>query len=287
MFALWTLLALTYGGTHASMAAWHPATWPAGKLPLVVISHGAGGWERGHHDTAEYLAAHGFIVVAPRHLGDNVEDRSFQGTPRMWRGRPQQLRAAIEAAIADPTLGPHIDQDRIGAFGFSAGGYTVLVAAGGAVDLRRGVEHCAAHPDDHFCVETHGAVSIAEKTKTRFLERDWRIKAAVVAAPVGAFFDDGALADVRIPIRLYRAERDDVLTHPYHAERVHQLLPSAHDYVVVPGAGHYAFLAPFPPGLKQKIGSPAEDPPGFDRAAFHSRLNAELLAFFAKSLSGS
>lgn len=68
---------------------------------------------------------------------------------------------------------------------------------------------------------------------------------------------------------------------------MHSLLPRAHEYVVVPGAGHYAFLAPFPPELKQKIGSPAEDPPGFDRAAFHSRLNAELLAFFAKYLSGS
>lgn len=93
--------------------------------------------------------------------------------------------------------------------------------------------------------------------------------------------------DVTIPIRLDRAGADELLTQPSHAERVHEHLRRAHEYVVVPDAGHYAFLAPFPRELKQKIGSPAEDPPGFDRAAFHSRLNAELLAFFAKSLSGS
>jgi len=32
------------------------------------------------------------------------------------------------------------------------------------------------------------------------------------------------------------------------------------------------------------IGPPAEDPPGFDRAAFHARLNAEISAFFDRTL---
>ncbi|MGZ3426407.1 MAG: alpha/beta hydrolase family protein [Polyangia bacterium] len=282
--ALWTLLALGYGATHAPMAAWHPSLWPAGKLPLVVISHGAGGSERGHHDTAEYLAEHGFIVVAPRHVGDNVEDQSAQGTPRMWRDRPLQLRAAIDAALADPTMGPHIDRARIGAFGFSAGGYTVLVAAGAVADLQRAQHHCRAHREDAFCRETHDGDSLVGVAEPIVHARDPRLKAAVVAAPVGAFFDDVALADVKIPVRLYRAGADALLTHPYHAERVHARLPSTHDYVVVPGAGHYAFLAPFPPSLKSKVGAPAEDPPGFDRAAFHARLNAELAAFFARAL---
>jgi predicted dienelactone hydrolase len=285
--ALWTLLALTYGATHAPMAAWRPATWPKGLLPLVVISHGAGGSERGHHDAAEYLAEHGFIVVAPRHVGDNVEDRSAQGTPRMWRDRPQQLRQAIDAALADPTLGPHIDRKRIGAYGYSAGGYTVLVVVGAVADLQRLARHCRTHGDDAYCKETHDGASLADVAEPLVFARDPRIKAAVVAAPVGAFFEDDAFADARVPLRLYRAGEDALLTAPNHADQVHEHWPRAHEYVVVPGAGHYAFLTPFPSELKQKIGSPAEDPPGFDRSKFHSRLNAELLAFFAKSLSGS
>jgi predicted dienelactone hydrolase len=34
----------------------------AEKMPLIVISHGYGGWYLGHHDTAEALADGGFIV---------------------------------------------------------------------------------------------------------------------------------------------------------------------------------------------------------------------------------
>lgn len=37
------------------------------KLPLIVISHGYGGWYFGHHDTAEALADAGFLVVAINH----------------------------------------------------------------------------------------------------------------------------------------------------------------------------------------------------------------------------
>ncbi len=282
--ALWTLLSLTYGATHSPLAAWHPSVWPAGKLPLVVISHGAGGSERGHHDTAEYLAEHGYIVVAPRHLGDNVDDHSAWGTARMWRGRPEQLRAALDAALADPTIGPHVDRARIGVYGFSAGGYTVLVAAGAVANLARLPKHCAAHADDHACDPKNGPSEIRELADPMVRMPDPRIKAAVVAAPVGLFFDDKALDGVTIPLRLYRGARDEVLSQPYHAERVHGLLPRAHDYVVVPGAGHYAFLMVFPPELKDKVGEPALDPAGFDRAAFHGRLNAEIAAFFDRAL---
>ena len=48
----------------------------AGRFPLVVISHGTGGSELGHAWLAEGLAREGFVVVAPRHPGDNWEDRS-------------------------------------------------------------------------------------------------------------------------------------------------------------------------------------------------------------------
>jgi len=48
------------------------------KLPLVIFSHGRGGWFTMHHDTAEALADAGFVVAAINHPGDNGKD-SFSG----------------------------------------------------------------------------------------------------------------------------------------------------------------------------------------------------------------
>lgn len=44
------------------------------KLPLVIFSHGRGGWFGQHHDTAEALADAGFIVAAINHPGDTAND---------------------------------------------------------------------------------------------------------------------------------------------------------------------------------------------------------------------
>ena len=44
-----------------------------------------------------------------------------------------------------------IDAKQIGAFGYSAGGFTMLAAAGGEPDMTRVVEHCRSHPDYFDC----------------------------------------------------------------------------------------------------------------------------------------
>ena len=52
----------------------------------------------------------------------------------------------------------------------------------------------------------------------------------------------------------------------------------------VPGAAHYSFLAPFPPQMATPTFLPAQDPPGFDRAAFHAALYPEVEAFLTRHL---
>ena len=46
-------------------------------LPLIVISHGTGGGNEGHADTAQALADAGFVVAAVTHTGDNYRDQSY------------------------------------------------------------------------------------------------------------------------------------------------------------------------------------------------------------------
>ena len=59
----------------------------------------------------------------------------------------------IDKLLADPRFGPRIDATRIGAAGFSLGGYTVLALAGARLSRDQWERFCAEHPDDPNCVE--------------------------------------------------------------------------------------------------------------------------------------
>ncbi len=107
---------------------WYPAGPVSGRRPLIVISHGAGGDYRSHRDTAEALARAGFVVVAPTHTGDNWRDQS-RATDVVDRTR--QLSVLIDYMLGQWDAKAGVDPGRIGAFGFSSGGFTVLAAAGG------------------------------------------------------------------------------------------------------------------------------------------------------------
>jgi predicted dienelactone hydrolase len=257
----------------------------AGVFPAVVISHGSGGSHFAHRDTATTLARSGFVVAVPLHARNSFLDSSDVGTVQSYRERPRQVSAAIDAVLAQPSLAGRVDAQRIGAMGFSGGAYGVLVAAGGIAELSLMGQHCQAHPDDAFCIGGRQAgYSFADDDPDGLvvsLEPDRRIRAAVLMAPLGVVFGDGSLDRVDIPVRLYRAEHDESLTSPFHAERVRDLLPRPPEYAVAAGGGHFAFISPFPPGIG---GEAAHDPPGFDRAAYQAQLNAEVCEFFSRTL---
>src|SRR5260370_4926561 len=45
-------------------------------LPLIVVSHGSGGWFGAYRDTAAMLAAAGFVLAGPGHPRGNATDHS-------------------------------------------------------------------------------------------------------------------------------------------------------------------------------------------------------------------
>jgi predicted dienelactone hydrolase len=251
---------------------------PAGsRHPLIVISHGSGGSFSGHHDTAEALAEAGFVVAALTHPGDNWQDQS---KATEIESRPAALSALITYMLRDWPSHGVLDPVRVGAFGFSAGGFTVLAAAGGKPDLSRIGDHCGAHPDFFDCmlIKSHprGAVSWSNVM-------DQRIKAIVVAAPaLGFTFDKAGLAAVTVPVQLWRADDDHILPAPFYADAVRSALPGAVEFHEVQGAGHFDFLAPCAKGAPALV--ICASAPGFDRIAFHERFNAEIVGFFQKKL---
>lgn len=247
--------------------------------PLVVISHGTGGSMVDHYDTARALAQAGFVVAAITHTGDTRGDRSRS---QRITERPGQLIRLIDFMTTGWAGHDAIDLKRIGAFGFSSGGFTVLGAIGGKPDMSTVAAHCAEHPAFFTCALQQAPGVGAVPTKIAPVEYDRRIRAAVVLAPaLGFTFAPSGLKGVSIPVQLWRAEQDSVLPHPYYAEVVHRLLPKA-EYHVVPGAEHYDFMAPCSDTLAKV--APVICPKTIDRAAFHSTLNADVVRFFETAL---
>ncbi|TNC14274.1 hypothetical protein FF100_08865 [Methylobacterium terricola] len=87
-----------------------------------------------------------------------------------------------------------------------------------------------------------------------------------------------------MPVQLWRAGDDEILPAPHYVEPVAAALPHRPDLHLIDGARHYDFLAPCPPDLARRIPEICASAPGFDRAAFHARFNAAVVAFFGRSL---
>ncbi len=254
------------------------------RLPLVVLAHGNGGNFSGHADTALALAGAGFIVAAPTFLGDNYRDQS---RALDVFGRAGQFAAVIDFVTASWRQDA-VDPARIGAFGFSAGGLTALIAAGGRPDLRRVGPHCAAHPgwfDCRLVADHRGTSGARPAAATLPLPAMPPIRALGIAAPaLGFAFDRAGLAPVTQPVQLWEAADDRVLPNPDYAEIVRRSLPRKPELHVVPHAGHFDFLAPCPAALARIAPQICASAPGFDRAGFHRQFDAALVTFFTGAL---
>lgn len=282
---------------HATRDA-HPV---AGAKPLVVISHGHGGSDLGHHDLAVYLASHGFVVATLEHPGDNYHDMGGTGTASVLIGRPIQVKATISLLLADRRWSALIDPDRIGVTGFSAGGYTALLTIGAIPRFDLFVSYCRDHPDDTGSCGTPEFIAallrqsgqpsvqaymdaMQEKLDRWGTTDDPRVKAAFVMAPLGLVFDQAGLARVNRPVFLYYGQDDQVLPPRHNALHVASLLRTLSGSRMIPAAGHYVFLSPCSPQLKKEMPELCIDPHGVDRVAVHRQVDADALAFFRKTL---
>lgn len=247
-------------------------------LPLVVISHGNDGSALSHVDLAMDLADAGYVVAAPTHAGDNYADRSRQGSAALFSERAGQVRAAVDYVVNGWPQRNAVDPSRVGAYGFSAGGFTVLTLAGGKPDMSVIREHCSRTPEFVCKLLTQvGSPLVHSPDGVGAFEADHRIRAAAVAAPGLGFTFAGGLADVRVPVQVWHGDLDDAVPHATNGRVVEQALGVRADARTMAGATHLSFLAPC--GLL-KPSALCTDPASFDRVAAHKAMNAVVIGFF-------
>jgi predicted dienelactone hydrolase len=292
------------GGRQAQGAVWYPSptstqetrvgpyvvplarggTLQDGQLPLIVISHGTGGSLAAHVSLAIALADAGYVVAALSHPADHSQDTSGFGTPAQWVDRVRDLARLVDHITTTWRGAAQVDSRRIGAFGFSAGGYTVLTAMGARPDFAKLPVFCSEHPQDQLCPALMARWDTMAGVPSP--PADARLRAAVVAAPgLGALMNPQALRARASEVQLWLAEDDEVLPNAQHGDIVAKALGEAADKRIVPHAGHYAFITPCPPRLAEVVPAICRDAPNFDRQAFQQRFNAEVVQFFNLKLA--
>ena len=97
-----------------------------GSFPLVVYS--AGWFNRAPDNTilAEFLASHGYVVVAIPQLNPGLWTFEFASDARSVENQVRDLQVAISELGRDPL----VDRRRIAAMGYSTGGDVALLVAG-------------------------------------------------------------------------------------------------------------------------------------------------------------
>jgi predicted dienelactone hydrolase len=247
------------------------------RLPLVVISHSKGGSSLLHHDTAARLADAGFVVAAIDHPGHNFQDMSGLGRLDVYATRPADMHRLVDDMLGAWPARAVLDADRVGLFGFSAGGYTGLVVVGARPDFRLWLDRCEPASTTRACQ------ALRRNEQPAVPPRDRRIKAAVILDPLSAF-DAAGLQPVTVPVQLWASAFGGDGVAPEAVDAVHRNLPTPPDWHPVPGSAHFAFIAPCTPAMAQALREICSDPPGFDRAAFHAEFNTQVLAFFRQYL---
>ncbi|MGI9308657.1 MAG: alpha/beta hydrolase family protein [Gammaproteobacteria bacterium] len=216
---------------------WLPTS--AGPAPLILVSHGTGGYYDDHQWLVDVLVQNGFAVAVLNHPGDHRMDRTPEGLLRAW-DRPGDVSFLLTELLDDPQSASAIDVDRIAAVGYSSGGYTVIALAGGVYNPQMMGDYCTSELRGREC-------DLAEPTKVDFSGaggnfRDPRIKSVFAMAPaLGPGMTVEGLAAIEIPVGIITTEDDDLITPAHHAAHYAENIPGA-ELSTVPKGGHFVFV---------------------------------------------
>jgi predicted dienelactone hydrolase len=287
--------------TEGAAAENAPLAAGAATLPLIVVSHGTGGTSMDLSWLCAGLATRGYIVASVTHPGDNALEAPTVAGTTLWAMRTDDLARTIDGVLANSRFGPHVDRARIGAAGFSLGGYTVLALAGAHADIAQLNAYCEKKPTTPVCsgaatptipdVRARSlALSVSSPAyRTALAEnarshRDPRVKAVFAIAPaLGPAIDAASLGEIAVPVEIVAGFGDPIVPVDDNAIPDALAIPNAQLTILPKPAAHYTFLTDCAPAGRERFAPICEDA-GPQRIAVHdttARLAAE---FFARAL---
>jgi predicted dienelactone hydrolase len=268
-----------------------------GKYPLVALSHGTGGSAMQMAWLGTYLAARGYIAVAVNHPGNNgVTGYTTQGFVEGWE-RARDISTAITDMLSDPRFGERIDVGRIGAAGFSYGGYAMMELAGATTDSDQLLAWCSQvknacnPPEMPDLFQRFQAIEQQPEMQDAIRHsgdshRDARIRAVFAIAPaVARAFTPRSLQQISIPVEIVAGASDQIAPPAENAAFFAKNITEAQLTILNGGVGHYTFLEVCTDAGKKQWPQLCVDNPGVDRQAIHTETGQMAADFFDRELA--
>lgn len=139
-----------YQGVFEDLLAYNdvplsPTSWKAG-MPVLVHSHGYKGFAGNSGRLMCHFASHGWLSVAPAHVGNLINDTPGTLPLDIYIQRPHDIRAALDfigSLPADDELSGKTDLGHVAMSGHSFGSYTAWAIAGAPLDIAAFESRCA------------------------------------------------------------------------------------------------------------------------------------------------
>ena len=207
---------------------------------MVIVSHGSGGEFNDHQWLIDTLLDEGYIVSALNHPFNTTRDNTPEGIVSVW-DRPADVSLVLTDILENADKGQQIDAMRIGAAGFSSGGYTAIALAGAIFEPKLMETYCAGADHGPDCALGE-SVAYADYTGATQSYRDARFRSVFAMAPaVGSGITVQSLNAIEVPVFI-TASRDDELVYPkFSAERYAEHIPNS-TMSLIPSGGHFVFL---------------------------------------------
>lgn len=276
-----------YAGMRRDGVLASPGVAGDDPMPVLVFSHGNSSFAEQSYFMTEFFATHGWLVVAPDHVGNTFRDTGGGLDLHTAVYRPQDISAVLDwlgALPADDPLHGRASAD-IALSGHSFGGFTTLATAGAGFAVDELLEACErGEVGNRYC--TVFGVDHHEVFRAGLL--DTRIRVAIPQTPGGFLVFGERLADIAIPTLLWTAARDRTLPNDEEGDPIWEAMAGEHHMRIdLTDGGHFTFsnmceLLSFVPQVRDDgCGEDFIDPfEGFDL------INAYSLAFARYHLFG-
>jgi len=217
------------------------------RFPLVVVSHGYGGWDTFLSNLTENLASKGYVVAAIDHadapFNSMLEFQLSFGNVLLDRAQDQRQTIAtlLRQAKTDKTgIATRIDPDQVALIGYSMGGFGALTTAGAAYDARSST-----------VMQLPGEAQAAMLAADPGLAQ--HIKALVAVAPWGGqpanrSWTASALGRIKAPVLMIDGDGDDIVDFKHGVSWIFdQMTGTDRHMLVFRNARHNVVGNPAPP----------------------------------------
>ncbi len=201
------------------------------KYPLVLMSHGFGGWDTQFSNLAEHIASHGYIVASIDHADMPIDGVTsfFLSFGNVLVDRTLDQRQILMQILEDAQSGSQayaaqIDFDSVGLIGYSMGGYGAIASAGARYDF-------ANDPMSNIPATARTAMEEAS-------QKALPIKSLVTFSPWGGQPDSRAwtaesIGKIDKPVLVITGNQDDVVNYEEGVKWLFENMTGSNRYMLV------------------------------------------------------